>query len=155
MRGLMKASWLHASVRPDMQRVLCWALVVSLWAVTRPYGGIVHDARLYSVRALEVLAPGRYAGDLYLHYGGHSQFDTISSGYAFAISSLGLSSASMLLVLFGQTLWLGGLVFLARGLVRDPRHALLAVALAIALPGGYGAQNSFVYGEPFLTPRLY
>src|SRR5262249_25521104 len=124
-------------------------------AVTRPYGGIVHDARLYAVRALETLAPGRYAGDLYLDYGGQAQFDSFSSLYAFAISSLGLSHASIALVLVGQALWLAGLIFLVRGLVRDPRQALLAVALAIALPGGYGAQNSFAYGEPFVTPRLY
>src|SRR5262249_11815763 len=129
--------------------------VLALWLATRPYRGIIHDAQFYAVHALAALTPGAYQGDLHLSFGSPDRFTLFSPVYAGAVWLLGAAPAHLLLLLAGQLLWLAGLVILCRSVVRDPSQAMLAVALAVALPAGYGGRLGLIYGEPFLTPRLY
>lgn len=129
-----------------------WVGVGLLWLVTHPYAGILWDAQYYTVQALHALTPNRYADDLFFAYGSQDQFSLFSRLYAPLIQVWGLAHANLLLTLVGQGLWLGGLIYLARGwLAREDQF--LALAGVILLPGS--ASLLFHYAEPILTPRLY
>ena len=64
---------------------------------------------------------------------------------------LGIPKAAIILTVLGQCCWVAGLIYLAGGIFRDGRTALVAVVGAVVLPGGV----MFSYGEQFLTPRLF
>jgi hypothetical protein len=132
---------------------VCLALLTlaTLWLSTRPYVGVIHDSRFYTVQALSALSPGRFADDLYFHYGSQDQFTLFTLVYKPVLAALGIAKAAMVLTIAGQCFWIAGLVYLARGMFQDGLLALIAVIMAVALPGGL----LFNYGEQFLTPRLF
>lgn len=127
-------------------------LIGALWLATRPYYGIIQDARFYMVEALHQLHPARFADDLYFRFGSQGQFTVYSRAIAPLVSLLGVGPAEIVLTVIGQLLWLGALLHLAGVLLGHRRQALLSVAVLIALPGTYGFFN---YGDPFATPRLF
>jgi hypothetical protein len=127
-------------------------LIGVLWLATRPYPGIFHDTRFYAVEAISQLHPGRFASDLFFRYGVQGKFSVFTSLFKPFVANLGLASSVIRLTVAGQLLWLGGLLYLASGLLRDRWYGLLAVAAVIALPGTY---SDFGYGESFVTPRLF
>jgi hypothetical protein len=129
-------------------------LIAVLWMATRPYQGIVDDARLYMVQALRELHPARFAHDLYFHFGSQDRFTVYSRLCAPLVSMLGVGPAGIVLTIFGQSLWVGGLIYLALGLIRSRSYALLSAAVTIALPSAYAVWITG-YGEPFVTPRLF
>jgi hypothetical protein len=129
-------------------------LIAVLWLATRPYEGVVGDARLYMVQALRHLDPASFAQDLYFRFGSQDEFTIFSRSYAPLLSMFGVGATGIILTVAGQFLWLGGLLYLARGLIRDRWQSLLSVAAAVALPAVYAVWYTG-YGEPFATPRLY
>ena len=130
------------------------AAIVVLWVATRPYAGIVHDSRLYTLLALRPDHPG-LATDLFLQFGSQDRFTLFSPLYRPLIALLGVGQAAMTLTLVAQLLWLGAAYGLAKTVVRDTALALAAVAGAVALPSAYGSGGLFSYGEAFITPRLF
>src|SRR6185369_11969566 len=131
--------------------VVCLLLVFMgvVWLTTRRYLGIIHDAQLYAAQALNFLYPARFSEDLYFRFGSQDQYTLYSHLYAPLIAGLGLSRAAMIAAVSGQALWLGGLVYFARGLFKNDLIALLSICAAIALPSMYGM--FLAYGEPFAT----
>jgi hypothetical protein len=127
-------------------------LLAVLWLATRPYAGVVHDARFYMVQALHSLHPSRFAEDLYFKFGSQDQFTIFTKLYAPLVSALGVGGAGIAATCIGQLLWLCALLFLACTAIRPSRLAILSAALAIALPGSYGVLE---YGEANATPRLF
>ncbi len=144
--------WSGAATADVRAVTLCFVLLITaLWMTTRPYLGIIGDARFYTVQALNALLPGRFASDLYFRYGSQDQFTLFTLAYEPVLAALGIAKAGMTLTIIGECGWIGGLIYLARGLFRNGRLALVAVVTAIVLPGGVVMLN---YGEQFLTPRL-
>lgn len=129
-------------------------LIVVLWITTRPYQGVADDARYYIVQAIRDLHPARFANDLHFEFGSEDAYSIFSRCIAPLVVWLGVGTAELVLTLAGQVLWLGGLVYLALGLLGERRVALLSVAVLIALPAVYGVWSSG-YGEPYATPRLF
>jgi hypothetical protein len=129
-------------------------LIGVLWLATRPYQGVVNDARLYMVQALRELYPARFDSDLYFRFGSQDEFTIFSRAYAPLLSMLGVGTTGIVLTLAGHVVWICGLVYLARGLIRDRWQSLLSVAAAIALPSAYAIWYTG-YGEPFVTPRSF
>jgi len=139
--------------KPDiLSTAVLLTLIAALWLATRPYPGIVHDARFYMVQALRELDPGRFADDLYFRFGSQDQFTLFTKLYSPVVSILGIGTTGIVFTVVGQLLWVSGLLYLASGLIQDRIYALVAVAAAIALPSTY---TLFGYGEPFITPRLF
>ena len=93
-------------------------LIAALWMATRPYVGIIHDSRFYSVQALGALLPGRFSDDLYFRYCSQDQFTLFTLVYEPALSILGLARAAMVLTIVGQLSWVVGLVYFAKGIFR-------------------------------------
>ena len=144
-----------APVTPSFRTATAaYLALAALWVATRPYPGIVHDARLYAFQALHVLEPERFGDDLYVVFGSQDSFTIFSALYAPLIDWLGLALAHHLTLAVVQVGWLAALLWLTHALFRPRQLAVLAAAGVIALAPHYGAFGSFSYGEPFLTPRL-
>jgi hypothetical protein len=126
-------------------------LIAAVWLATRPYVGVIHDSRLYTVQALNVLLHQRFAKDLHFLYGSQDKFTTFGLAYQPLLASLGIARGAMLFTIAGQCFWICGLIHLASGIFRDWRTTLVAAISAITLPGGI----FFEYGEQFVTPRLF
>jgi hypothetical protein len=133
--------------------MLALAAILTLWFVTRPYGGIWHDSQLYTAQALRHIQPDSFVHDLFFLYGSQDDYTLFSPLYAQAIRWLGIDQAALILTLSGQALWLTGAFLLARRLLPAPLH-WLGLGLAIVLNDYYG-YYILSYGESFLTPRLY
>ncbi len=129
-------------------------LLIALWTASRPYMGIVHDARLYMVQALHALRPERFAADLYFAFGSQDAFTAFSALYAPLVGAVGPAAAHLLATALGHACWFGALLGLTRSMF-DGRSAVLAAAAAITLNPHYGNLHIFSYGEPFATPRLF
>lgn len=127
-------------------------LIAALWLATRPYYGIVQDARFYVLPALRLLHPAAFADDLYFRFGATDRFTIFARLCAPFLAVFGVGTGAMLCTIAGQLLWVGGLFYLALGWLRDRWVALLSVAVVVALPAGY---SHYGYGEPFVTPRLF
>lgn len=139
------------AVPRQIQLISVALLILALWMTTRPYQGIFHDSRFYTVEALNDLLPGRFSQDLYFQYGSQGRFTIFSLFYRPLIAFLGLSGGNIALTIVAQCLWLGGLCYLSSVLFRDWKQTSAAVAAVILLPSG----SMFHYGEPFLTPRPF
>jgi hypothetical protein len=128
-------------------------LLLALWVVTHPYVGLIHDARLYAIQALNALEPGRFGSDLFFKYGSQDQFTLFTPLYKHVVGLIGLPASSLAMGLLGQVLWLGGLAYMLRAIFPRRAEWLLAVGAVILFFPGYGGQTTFSYGETFPTPR--
>jgi hypothetical protein len=137
--------------RSGVLAVLCLSVLV--WSLSHGYQGIVHDARLYTLQALAYLHPESLSGDVFLRYGSQDHFTVFSPLYAATAQIVGIEPAAALLTLLSQIGLCAALWYLART-VLPSSAALLGVAVALALPGDYGADRIFTCVEPFLTPRM-
>lgn len=140
-------------MRTHTNAMLALVAILTLWFVTRPYGGIWHDSQLYTAQALLHIHPEAFTHDLFFLYGSQDDYTLFSPLYALTIRWLGIDQAALILTLLGQMLWLAGAFMLARRLLPAPLH-WLGLGLAIVLNDYYG-YYILSYGEPFLTPRLY
>jgi hypothetical protein len=141
--------------RPRLNLAVVLPLLAALWIATRPYFGIIHDARLYTVQALNAIYPGRFADDLFFKYGSQDSFTFFSPIFKQLILLLGASQANMVMAALGQVLWFASLLWLLPALFPDRKNWIAAALGVILLYGGYGGQHIFVYAEPFVTPRIF
>lgn len=146
------ASWADGAAPITPLQVV---LLAALWIATHPYQGIIHDARLYLVQALERLHPRDFAGDLFFAYGSQDNFTIFSRLYAPLIALVGPSAAHLSADILGQLCWFSALLYLARRMFGSGRSAVLAAGGVILLNPFYGGLHIFSYGEPFATPRLF
>ena len=137
----------------DQRTLLAYISILSLWLVTRPYRGIWHDSRLYTLSALKKLYPHNFERDLFFLYGSQDNFTVFSQLHAWVIEYTGIDQSALLLTLTGQALWLTGAIFLACKLLYTPWN-WLGLGLIIVMNDYYG-YYIFSYGESFLTPRLF
>lgn len=126
--------------------------VALLWLATRPYLGLVLDARFYMLEALNAQNPARFAEDLYFKFGSQGSFSVFANFYQPLLPVFGIGTTGIILTIAGQLLWLFGLFCLARTLVGG-RILWLSVATVIGMINVYA--GGFGYGEGFLTARLY
>ncbi len=137
----------------EPRAVAIGAVCILTWALSHGYSGIVHDARLYTLQALAHLYPDSLAHDGFLRYGSQDRFSIFGSIYAPLVSLLGPEAAAAGFTFVSQAALIGASWQLARRLMPGSL-ALLAVAVLVAVPGFYGANQVFACIEPFLTPRM-
>lgn len=126
--------------------------VALLWLATRPYLGVVLDARFYMLEALSALDPARFAEDLYFKFGSQGSFSVFTWLYRPLLPLFGVGLTAIILTIAGQLLWLFGLLRLTHALV-GPRFMWLSAAAVIGMINVYA--GGFGYGESYLTARLY
>ena len=134
-----------------------WALFVVLLAINtiaRPYTGITHDTRLYSVQVLNRVEDGAYADDLFFRYGSQDQYSLFSPLAAPLVYWLGLPVAFFLIYLFSKTLLIWGMIRLLQTLVPNRAAVVLALGYCMVVMIHYGGQYVLHVQEMFLTPRL-
>jgi hypothetical protein len=129
--------------------------IATLWIISRPYVGIIHDSRLYTLQALAHVDHTRYADDLYLKFGSQDNFSIFAPLLAQALRWTTPATANLILTLAGEALWLTGAIAFVSVLLKSPRDRAFALGAIIALPAGYGGEGVFSYAEPFLTPRIF
>ncbi len=147
-----RATLAHVRLREGV--LALGAICVLTWELSHPYGGIVHDAVLYTLQALARSSPDSLAQDVFLRYGSQDSYSLFSPVHAFAIRMLGAEPAAAALTCLSQLVLMLSAWLLARQLMPTPARPLLACAIFIALPGAYGAARVFTCIEPFLTPRM-
>lgn len=138
-------------------RATSWAyamLLLAFWMVTRPYAGIVHDARLYAIQAMRYSNPSVFSDDLYFRFGSQDSFTLFSSVYAPIVSAFGPSIAHIAATLLAHSFWIGALLVAVSALFPSRRQAWFAAIGVVLLSPAYGSQRIFGYGEPFATPRI-
>jgi len=130
---------------------------MALWLLTHPYTGFdFHDTRIYTVLALHWLSPEAYARDPFFMFGSQDSLSLFSPIYGTLIKWLGLSFATMFILLSGAFLWLLAAVQLANRLLDHPlaRATSILSMTVIALnfsPNG----NTFFLNEAFATARSW
>lgn len=141
--------------RQDWARLACpmLLLVAGLYALLHPYEGLIHDARLYTLQALNYLHPELYANDVFLKYGSQDSYTLFTPLYAGAITLLGVERAASFLTLLSVAALLSGAWLLARTLM-PARPAWLGLGLFVLIPGFYGEGIVFSVLEEFITPRM-
>lgn len=134
--------------------ILVFLLLLGIWLLAHPWGGIWHDAQLYAFQALSHLRPDAYRNDLFLFSGSQDDYTFFSPIYAALISLLGLRAATIALLLAGYVLWTGSVAWLLRSLLRGFPF-WLGLTLIFAMSPHYGGTAAQLrYAESFLTPRL-
>ncbi len=131
--------------------LLCALLAVN--ALTHPYRGLFHDARLYAAQVTERAAPGSLSHDLYLRYGSQDSYSIFSALLAPLVQLAGLEPAFFLVYLLSKALYFLALVRLVTKLV-DPLPAVLSLLFLAMAPLPVGGNEVIHLNESFLTPRI-
>jgi hypothetical protein len=127
--------------------------IIALYFLMHPYQGLVHDARLYLLQALNYLHPDLYGSDVFLKYGSQDSYTLFTPLFAAAISLFGAELAASLFTFVSIVALLFGAGVFARTLVPE-RVAWLGLGLLVLFPGFYGQGVTFAVLEEFVTPRL-
>jgi len=135
-------------------RFVAVASLAAVWALSRPYAGIVHDARIYVGRALADLAPRTIGLDYAFLHDGQSQFSLFPRVFAQLVSALGPGPAAQLLSGLGLVLWVAAAAWLFSRFLKGSALWGALVCLAV-LPAGYGGHGVLSWAEPFATPRIF
>lgn len=129
-------------------------LLLAVNAIARPCSITAHDARLYSLQALNQAELGAYADDVFLRFGSQDQLSLFSRIVGPLVGLLGLRLAFFLLYVVFNTLFLLALFRLVRALIDDGLIATLALIYLVAAPLHYGGGDIFTVHEQFFTPRV-
>ena len=129
-------------------------ILLALNAIARPCSATAHDAKLYSLQALNVAEAGAYADDVFLRYGSQDQFSLFSQIIGPIVAELGVRPAFFLCYLVFNTLFIAALFRLVRTLIDDPLISTLAIVYLVTAPLTYGGHDIFMVHEQFFTPRI-
>lgn len=140
-------------MRISHNRLLIVGLALAVWLIDRPFSGIWHDSRFYTLQALQHLYPVAFSRDLFFLYGSQDQYSLFSHLHAAAIAIWGLNPGTMALQGLGLGLWFVAAWTLTR--ILPAKLAVLSLLLIASLDSHYGSYGVFAYGESFLTARLY
>lgn len=140
------------AIRPRMVPAL-GLLIAALFLLLHPYFGLIHDARLYTLQALNDLQPQLYGGDVFLKFGSQDAYTVFTPLYSAAMAWLGAEPAASLITLFSAVAVLGAGWWLARTMA-PPAFAWLGLGVLVLVPGFYGSDLTFAVLEGFVTPRM-
>src|ERR1041385_3385354 len=99
--------------------VTLFCLLLALNAMTRPASPLTHDARLYSLQALNA-AYGGFGDDVVLRYGSQDQFSLFSRIVGPVVALIGLRWTFFAFYLVFNALFIAALFRLVRTLIADP-----------------------------------
>lgn len=138
---------------PSIRMLPVALLITGLYLFLHPYQGLIHDARLYTLQALNHLHPDLYSNDVFLKYGSQDSYTLFTPVYAVAISLFGAEHAASLFTFVSVIALLIAAWSFARALM-PARFAWLGLGMLVVTPGFYGSGITFAVFEEFITPRL-
>jgi hypothetical protein len=127
-------------------------LIASLYLVLHPYQGLVDDARLYTLQALNHLHPELYGNDVFLKYGSQDSYTLFTPLYSALISLFGVEPAASLITFVSTVAFLVAAWLFAR-VAMPALFAWLGLGMLVLIPGFYGSEVAFSVIESFVTPR--
>ncbi len=130
-----------------------FVLLLALNAVARPCSPTAHDARLYSLQALNRAEDGAYADDVFLRFGSQDRFSAFSQVVGPLVREFGVRPVFFALYLVFNSLFLFALFRLVRVLFTDPIISTMALVYLATAPLPYGGFDIFMVHEQFFTPR--
>jgi hypothetical protein len=131
---------------------LCALLAIN--AITAPYLGYYHDARLYAAQTAERVDPGSFASDLYLLHGSQDSYSVFSTVMAPIAACLGLRASFFLLYVVSKAFFFWAAIRFVSAVVRDGLVIAWALLFLAIAPVGFGGNGVFHVNESFLTPRI-
>ncbi len=140
--------------RIERSPVTLYGVLLLLNALTRPYMGIVHDARFYAVQVLSRIEPSRYGGDLYLRFGSQDNFSVFSDLVTPVAVWCGIATAFFLLYLLTLALFFAALQRFVQAIIPGRIASTLALIFLAVNPIPFAGLQIFHVNESFLTPRL-
>lgn len=133
---------------------LCWASLVPLLFILRPYTGIVQDARIYLGRGLADLDPAGIGRDVIFATDGQTGFTATRPVLHALLAAFPPDRVSAGAAAVGLLAWLAAAAALLRA-VAGGRAAWAAAVALLVLPAGYGTSGGFNYAEAIATPRIF
>jgi len=127
---------------------------LSFWFLSRPFTFSENDGQLYAFMALARLDPHRFGGDLFIRFGSQDAFSIFSPIYGALIRLVGLTAATMALLILGAALWLAGCWRLARSVLEANRAAVVVIIFCV-LHITYGGFSALYVSEALLTSRIF
>jgi len=115
--------------------------LISIWILSHPYKGIVHDSKLYTLQAMSHIKPEIFKHDLFLRFDSQENYSVFSYPYAFIIRLTNPITANIILFILGHILW-----FVSAWL-------LLSLLLSRCLP--FMEPNTCFLLESLFLPREY
>lgn len=133
---------------------LCAAVLLALRSIFRPYLGLVHDAKLYSLQVASHMWPNVYDTDLFFAFGSQDSFSIFSRLMAPLASAIGIELSFFLVWMLTTACIIYAEVELVRRLIASRALAAAALVLLTITDVAYGGMQVFHVHEPFLTARL-
>jgi hypothetical protein len=153
LTGLRKL--LASSIRKSGQNL--WAIpliALSVFLLSRPYLGIIHDGYIYIGRALADLDSNGVGRDLMFVHDGQFGFSVFRFAATALVALLGPALAAKALVFSAELGWFCAAAAFARQLTSG-RAAWAVLIFTVLLPASYGAPYTFGFAEPFAVPRPF
>ena len=133
---------------------LAAAGLLALFLLSRPYEGILHDARLYIGYALAALHPDSIGHDMVLAEHGQSGFTIFPALMVFMVTAFGSSLAAKLTALAALVLWFGAAAALSASIAEGRTRWVILIFIAV-LPAHYAGLEVFHYAEALAVPRPF
>jgi len=134
--------------------ITLFLLLLAFNSIARPCSSSAHDARLYTLQALNAATDGAFADDIFLCFGSQDQYSLFSRVVGPMVSVLDVRWTFFILYLIFNVLFIAGLFRFVRALIEDRLISTLALVFLVTAPLGYGGHGIFMVHEQFFTPRL-
>jgi hypothetical protein len=129
-------------------------ILLIIHSILWPYRGLVHDAKLYALQAINHSQGGKFAHDLFFAFGSQDSFSLFSATIGPLVALMGATNALWVAYMASSMLLIYGEVRLIRRIIPDRLLGDLGIIALVALPLPYGGWEVFHVQESFLTARL-
>ncbi len=129
-------------------------ILLIVHSILWPYRGLVHDAKLYALQAINHSQGGKFAHDLFFAFGSQDSFSLFSAAMSPLVALLGAANALWVAYMASSMLLIYAEVRLIRRIIPDRLLGDLGIIALVALPLPYGGWEVFHVQESFLTARL-
>ncbi len=133
---------------------LAAAGLLALLLLSRPYEGILHDARLYIGYALAAIHPGSIGHDMVLAEHGQSGFTVFPALMVVIVAAFGSSLAAKLTAFAALALWFVAAAALSASMAQGRTRWVILIFIAV-LPAHYAGLEVFHYAEALAVPRPF
>jgi len=127
-------------------------VLAATWLLSRPFGGIEADARIYMARALADLDPAGVGRDFMFVYDGQSQFSIFSILADRLVAAFDPAGASLVFAWVNLICWFAAAQFFASRFAEGRMKWAILMILAV-VPSYYGPYQILQFREQFAVPR--